>query len=314
MLYQVKVGILGLEEQGQKYAQLLKHHIKDVTLMGAVGRTQKELLIAKNELYLPYVYSDEKAIMQNHEIDAVCIFGDSTRKPLLAIAAIEAGKHVFIADPVGLNLEDAESVHKCAQSRPSQYVMVSSMVQFDAQLNTVKQVIDRGDIGDIKNISLNSAFFSGLNRRYEISSGSNILDYALDEIELCLWLLNEPITKISVTKNNDTFLCEGQTKRFSSLSLIVQPESNMEKSIVKIDGSKGQIVVSNTNNRSFKLYSKSGEKTNIYHNNVDGFTFSEYLQLHHFGQTVLGRKRKSANTEIAVDVLKLALAFENAAS
>lgn len=313
MLYQVKVGILGLERQGEKYAHLLKNHIKDVSLIGAVGRNQKELLLAKNDLSLEYVYSDEKALIENHDIDAVCIFGDSRRRPLLAISAIEAGKHVFIADPVALNVEDAESVHKCAQSRPSQFVMVSSLVHFDAQLQAAKQIIDRGDIGVINHISLDNAFFSGLNRQYEVSSGSSILDNALDEIELCQWLLSDQITEVSVKKNNNTIICEGLTDRASSINLIVQPEIKKEQSYVNIYGNKGQIIISNTNNRSFKLYGDSGEKRDIYHDDAQGFTFSEYLQLHHFGQTILGKLRKSSNTAQAVDVMKLAVAFEKAA-
>ncbi len=313
MLYQVKVGILGLEQQGERYAHLLKDHIKDVTLMGAVGRTQKELLLAKNDLSLEYVYSDEKSLIENHDIDAVCIFGDPRRRPLLAIAAIEAGKHVFIADPIALNVEDAESVHKAAQSRPSQFVMVSSLVHFDAQLSAAKQIIDRGDIGVINHISLDSAFFSGLNRQFEASSGSSILDNALDEIELCQWLLADQITDVEVTTNNNTIICKGLTGKSSSINLIIQPAIKKEQSYINIYGNKGQILISNTNNKSFKLYKDTGEKVDIYHDGTEGFTFSEYLQLHHFGQTVLGKKRKAPNTDLAVDVIKLAVAFEKAA-
>lgn len=139
MLYQVKAGILGLEELGGKYAYLLKEHIKDLSLIGAAGRTQKELLFAKNDLSLEYVYSDEKALVENHDIDAICIFGDAQRRPHLAISAIEAGKHVFMADPIALNVEDAEAVNKVAKSHPSQVVMVSSFVRFDALLQVVKK-------------------------------------------------------------------------------------------------------------------------------------------------------------------------------
>ena len=107
--------------------------------------------------------------------------------------------------------------------------------------------------------------------------------------------------------------CEGLTERSSSINLIVQPAIKKEQSYINIYGNKGQIVISNTNNRSFKLYRDSGAKVDIYHNDIQGFTFSEYLQLHHFAQTILGKTRKVSNTELAVDVMKLAVALEKAA-
>jgi len=312
MLYQVKVGILGLEALGVKYAHLLNEHIKDVSLLGAVGRTQKELLFAKNDLSLEYVYSDEKSLMENHDIDALCIFGDSRRRPLLAIQAIEAGKHVFMADPIALNVEDAMAVDQCAKRHPSQVTMVSSLVRFDALLGAVKQTISRGDIGVINHISLDSAFFSGINRQFESSSGSPFLDSALDEIELCQWLLEEPLTEVGVSRNNNTIICEGSTSKSSSINLIVQPALRKEQSYVNVYGNKGQILISNTNNRSFKLYKDTGDKVDIYHNGTHGFSFSEYLQLHHFAQVILGKQKKRINTQQSVDVVKLAVALEKA--
>ena len=60
MLYNVKAGIIGLDDLGRAYSHLIKSHIKNLNLIAAYGRTQKELLFAKNELSLEYVYSDEK--------------------------------------------------------------------------------------------------------------------------------------------------------------------------------------------------------------------------------------------------------------
>jgi len=310
MLYQVKAGILGLEDLGGRYAHLLKDHIKYLSLIGAAGRTQKELLFAKNELSLEYVYSDEKSLIENHDIDAICIFGDPRRRPHLAISAIEAGKHVFMADPIALNVEDAIAVDKSAQRRPSQVVMVSSYIRFVALLQVVKQVIDNGDIGVINHISLDSAFFDGMNRRFSMNSGSAFLDSALDELDLCSWLMDTEFTEVKVSKNNNTIICEAKTNQTSSVNLIVQTTFKKEQSYFNIYGNKGQIVVSNTNKRSFKLYKDTGDKVDIYHDDYHGFNFPEYLQLHHFAQAILGQQKKKVGTAHAVDIVKLAVALE----
>ena len=312
MLYQVKAGILGLDELGKEYATLLKEHIKDLSLIGAAGRTQKELLFAKNDLSLEYVYSDERSLIENHDIDAICIFGNAQQRPHLAIQALEAGKHLFMADPIALNVEDAEAVHKAGDSRPSQVVMVSSQVRFDTLLKTVKKTIAKGDIGVINHISLDSSFFKGMNRKYSQKSGSIFLDTALDEIDLCHWLLDDTFALVDVSVINNTVKCEATTAKGISVSLITQPTIQKEQSYINIYGNKGQIIISNTNHRSFKIYKDSGEKIDVFREDYHGFIFPEYLQLHHFTQAILGKEKRRLKTKNAVENIKLAVAFEKA--
>lgn len=312
MLYQLKAGIIGLDDLGMAYAQLLKNHIKDLSLIGAVGRTQKELLYAKNDLSLEYVYSDNKSLMENHDIDAIFLFGDVQQRPHLAIQAIEAGKHLFVADPISKNVEDALAVKSTADSHPSQVVMVSSLVRFNPLLRSVKKLIDQGEIGIVNHISLDSAFFNGLNRRYNLTSGSTFLDNTLDELDLCLWLLDSKFSEVSVDTRNYTLICEGKTESNSSINIIVQPELRKEQSYLNIYGNSGQIVVSNVNHRSFKLYKDTGEKLDQFTDDRHGFQYSEYLQLHHFTNAVLNKLKPLVKTDHAVDLIRLGVAFEKA--
>ncbi len=312
MLYQLKAGIIGLDELGMAYAQLLKNHIKDLSLIGAVGRTQKELLHAKNDLSLEYVYSDNKSLMENHDIDAIFLFGDVQQRPHLAIQAIDAGKHLFVADPISKNVEDAIAVKAAADSHPSQVVMVSSLVRFNPLLRSVKKLIERGEIGIVNHISLDSAFFNGLNRRYNQTSGSTFLDNTLDELDLCSWLLDSPFSEVTVETRNFTIICEGKTEGNSSINIIVQPELRKEQSYLNIYGNSGQIVVSNVNHRSFKLYKDTGEKLDQFTDDKPGFQYSEYLQLHHFTNAVLNKTKPLVKTDHAVDLIRIGVAFEKA--
>lgn len=310
MLYQIKAGVLGLGGLGSAYSLLLKEHIKDLSLIGASGTTQKELLFAKNDLSLEYVYSDERHLIENHDIDALCIFSDTKQRPHQAITAINAGKHVFIADPLALNVEDAMAVQKAAASKPSQVVMVSSLVRFDPLLKAVKKVIDNGDIGVINHISLDSAFFNGLNRKLNTVSGSAFLDSAIDEIDFCLWILGTSFTEVNVSSNNNTVICDALSSSNTSINIIVQPELKKEQSYINIYGNKGQILISNTNHRSFKLYQDNGAKIDVYREEGQGFLFPEYLQLHHFAQAILGKQKKAVAVAHGAEIVKMAVSFE----
>jgi predicted dehydrogenase len=310
MLYNVKAGIIGLDNLGSVYAKLIKSHVKNLNLIAAYGRTQKELLFAKNDLSLEYVYSDEKSLIQNHDIDLIFIFSDAERRPHQAIQAIQAGKHVFIANPVALNYEDACAVQKAAQSRPSQVVMASSIVSFSPLLDLVRKDIKSGKIGMINHLSIDSSFMHSVHKTHHQPTGSSIFNYALDELELCQTLLDIPIDNVKVHVQRDTLICNGETKEGSSFTLIVQPQIDKGQSYMTIYGNKGQIILNNGNHKSYKLYTDQGLKEEIYLSREERFIYPEYLQLHHFTKTILGSERPKVKLSHAVESIQLAVALE----
>jgi len=312
MLYNVKAGIIGLDDLGGAYAKLIIDHVKNLNLIAAYGRTQKELLFAKNDLSLEYVYSDEKSLIENHDIDLLFIFSNVERRPHQAIQAIAAGKHVYMPNPIALNLDDAQAVQKAAYSRPSQTVMASSSIRFNPLLAAVKARLESGDIGVINHITIDSTFFNGLNKSFGQQAGRAFLDTAIDEIDLCQWFTGEPFTKINIEANNETIICHAKTNNKTSINLIVQPKLKKAQSYLHIYGNKGQIIVSNTNNRSYKLYTEDGKKSDVYLEENHQFIYPEYLQLHHFTKVILGKEKSLVNLSHAVDIIETAVAFEKA--
>jgi len=188
--------------------------------------------------------------------------------------------------------------------------MASSTIRFSPLLKAVKASTEKGEIGVINHITIDSTFFAGLNKTLNFKSGSAFLDTAADEIDLCQWLVNEPFVYLNVEQNNETIICTAKTNKKASINLIVQPKLKKAQSYLNIYGNKGQIIVSNTNNRSYKLYSESGDKQDVYINDNQLFNFPEYLQLHHFTNVILGKERPEVKLEHAVNIIEMAVGFE----
>jgi len=310
MLYNVKAGIIGLNDLGVTYAKLIIDHVKNLNLIAAAGRTQKELLLAKNELSLEYVYSDEKSLIENHDIDVIFNFSSEQSRAHLSIQALEAGKHLFVCNPIALNVEDALAVKNAAESKPSQQAMAISTVRFSPILQVLKATIDKGAIGVINHIELNSAFVKAIGKYYQISSGSAFLDSALDELDLCMHLLDDDVEEINVESYRDLLICKARTVKNSSFSLLLSSSLGFAESYLKIYGSKGHIIVSNNNMNSFKVYDDKHGLTIEKINNNDHFSFAEYLQLHHFTKVILGKEKSRAKLDHAYELIKLAVGFE----
>ena len=130
-----------MQDMGASYAHLIRDHVKNLNLIAACGRNQKELLFAKNDLSLEYVYSDEKSLIENHDIDVIFNFANEQNIAHLSIQALEAGKHLFVSNPIALNVEDAIAVNKAANSRPSQRAMALSTVRFSPLMKKLKKTL-----------------------------------------------------------------------------------------------------------------------------------------------------------------------------
>jgi predicted dehydrogenase len=310
MLYQVKAGIIGLDKLGMIYAGLIKDHVKDLSLIAAAGRTQKELLYAKNDLSLEYVYGDEKALLENHDVDALFVFSEARFKANLTIQAIDAGKHVFLVNPIALNLDDAVAVQKTAASHPSQTVMCASPVKSFPILLKLKSFIDSGQLGKIHFIHTDSSFFQSMKKEYASSSGSRYLDKLLDELELFNWIYDGELSEALVETSGNMKICKLRSDTRDVCQIMFDQDSQKKQGVLIIYGEKGQIVLSSERPYGFSFYSRDGKKQSIELETKLMFSYPEYLQMHHFTQSILGKEKNSLKTNLAVDAVRLALAFE----
>jgi|GEM_PF-577193 len=310
MLYNVKAGIIGLEDLGKQFAQLVNDHVKNLNLIAACGRTQNELLFAKNDLSLEYVYSDEKSLFENHDIDIIFVCSQAHLRPHQAIQAIEAGKHVYILSPTALNVEDAQAIFKAANSKPSQRVMVNSKVKFTPLFQKLKETIDTKAIGKVRHLSMDSTLIKSMDKQFNQPSGSVFLDNTLDEIELCLWLVDQLFSSANVKTHGDMLICQAEFANESTLDLILLPKSKNKESYLTIYGDKGQVVLSNKLDRSFHIINNEGERREVSIDEHHKFLHAEYLQLNHFVNVIMGKEKFNQKLSTSVSTMKLALAFE----
>ncbi|MBT8190403.1 MAG: Gfo/Idh/MocA family oxidoreductase [Bacteroidia bacterium] len=310
MLYNVKAGIIGLDELGRQYANLLKYHVKELNLIGGSGRTQKELLFAKNELSLEYVYPDYHQLIENHDIDAIFVFCPPDQKSFVTSKAIEAGKHVFIDTPIATNVEDAEFLIKTAESHPSQISMAGFPFRLNSSLNRVKEFIELGKIGLIKSITTDSAFTHGISSRYVQPSGSFFIDYSLNEIDLILWLTGENIKWIQTNMVHSDAHVRMLTESGALCDLTVFGHNERQDSSLVIRGTDGIIKLDNYN--PFVLdYSSGQDKLSKRIFVADDIEMdNDYLHLKHFVDVIMGRASNTLKLRSNSKALEYAIAME----
>jgi len=94
------------------------------------------------------VYTDYRKMLENKDIDAVVVATPDHTHAAIAIAAMEAGKHVYIQKPITRTLDEAFKVHEVAK-RTRRWVQVGSQGCSDPKYLRAREVVQSGRLGKV---------------------------------------------------------------------------------------------------------------------------------------------------------------------
>lgn len=141
-----RIAVLGCGYWGSNHIRTLKslgalHAVSDSNLARAEGFAveQDVLAIAPDDLF------------SRDDIDAIVMALPPQFHAEMAIRAVEAGKDVLVEKPIALTVADAERAVAAAKAA-GRIFMTGHVLRFHPAFETLKDLIDRGDLGEIKYI------------------------------------------------------------------------------------------------------------------------------------------------------------------
>ncbi len=152
-----------------------------------------------------YCTDDFNSILTNPEIHGLVIATPSVTHYKLAKAAMEAGKHVYVEKPVATSTSDTLELFTLAQEL-ERILMVGHLLLFHPAVNRLKQLIQEGRLGRIKNVQSDR-----LNTNLVRPDKSVIWDLAPHDLSMISHVLGEePEELVSVVgyKNQDDGLVD----------------------------------------------------------------------------------------------------------
>lgn len=132
-------------------------------------------------------------VFNDSAIDAVVVATSSETHAELTRRALGSGKHVFVEKPLALSVKDAESVVKLAETN-GKVVMVGHLLKYHPAFVRIKEVIDRGDLGEIYYL-YSTRVNLGIFRRNE----NALWSLAPHDISTALMFFKEKATAVSAT-------------------------------------------------------------------------------------------------------------------
>ena len=195
---------------------------QNVETIGVVNRTKESSQAVATEFNIPKTYNNWQELIDDTEIDAVCIGTWPDTHQLLVEKSLEAGKHVLTESRMAMNAAQAYSMLQTSQRYPhliSQIVPASPTLYGDIFL---KKLLSENYIGDILSVDVN--VYRGLLdssgpfmwRHNQEFSGYNIMLMGAWYECLLRWLppaksvysITRIVNPVRQDKNNETQVCK----------------------------------------------------------------------------------------------------------
>ncbi len=149
----MRAGIIGCRNRGPQVASNLvkSGYFQIKTLCDCdeemLNKGKKEL--QRENIDVPVLEKDFRKMLDDKEIDVVVVATPDHWHSLMAVMALDAGKHVYVEKPFSYNIYDGYAVLQTMKNHPKQVVVVGSQQRSGRHFQEAKEFIQSGGIGKI---------------------------------------------------------------------------------------------------------------------------------------------------------------------
>src|SRR6266850_4679070 len=211
------------------------------------------------------------AVLDDPEIDAVVIATPAETHFSLAEQALHAGKHAFVEKPLATKASEVDELAKSAAER-SLVVMAGHTFIYNAAVRYVKQLIDAGELGEIRYI-----YSQRLNLGRIRADIDALWNFAPHDISIIQFWLGNP-EPLSVSRQGMAYMQEGiddvvflnleyPGKVIANIHVSWLDPQKVRKMIVV--GSRKMVVYDDIADDKIAIYDKGIDKRAILGQNMD---------------------------------------------
>ena len=144
MTHPIRFGLVGYGAWGHCHADAIQS-TPGAEIVAIAAKSAATCQDAKTAFPAATVTSDFLELVRRDDVDVVDIVVPSHLHCEVAIAALEAGKHVLLEKPMAITLEDCDAIVQTAQSQ-GRLLAVGHELRLSSMWKKVKDLIDDGFI------------------------------------------------------------------------------------------------------------------------------------------------------------------------
>lgn len=278
---QVRFGIIGIGNMGRRHAQW----IEEGKIAGGVLSAVCDILpecekwarenLSKDVIF----YKNHIDLLDSGTVDAVIISTTHYQHPAIAADALNRNIHILVEKPVGVFTKNVRELNELIDRKPN---LVFGMM-FNQRMNSlyqkVKEIVDRGDIGELRrtNWIITSWYrpqayynMSSWRASWEGEGGGVLTNQAPHQLDLWQWICGMPV-KVSAHLqygSHRNIIVEDDVTAFveyengATGTFITCTHDFLGTDRFEIYGNKGKIIIENSSKVTVKILKEPEEELN----------------------------------------------------
>ncbi|TBL80265.1 Gfo/Idh/MocA family protein [Paenibacillus thalictri] len=193
---QIRFGIIGAGNIAGVHIQTLAH-IPEAAITAITDVYQPLAEQRAREHGIPVVHPSYEKLLEDPDVDAVIVAVPNKYHATIAVAALQAGKHVLLEKPMALNAAEAKKI-LLTHRQTNLTLMMAHQQRWEWSSLQVKEQVDKGALGHIYNAKTGWMRRKGIPgwgtwfTRMDQSGGGPLIDLGVHMIDLSLHLMGNP--------------------------------------------------------------------------------------------------------------------------
>lgn len=228
----VRIGIVGTGSISEAHLKAYASHSNAVIVAICDLNEQRAHQVAQ-KYGADKTYTDYRELFADSDVDAISICTWNNTHAQIAIAALQAGKHVLIEKPLCRTVEEALQIEEAVHAS-GKILQVGFVRRYDSNVQMLRQFADDGEFGNlyyakattIRRLGNPGGWFSDIER----SGGGPLIDIGVHVIDLCWYLMGRPKVK---TISANTYKKLGNRSNIRNLSFYKAADYDASKNTVE---------------------------------------------------------------------------------
>lgn len=158
----------------------------------------------------PFVTTDYRRMLERRDVDAVAVCSPDYCHEEHAVAALEAGKHLFLEKPMAITTEGCDRILR-AWEQSGKRMMIGFNMRYMNIFRVMKEIVDSGTIGTIKGVWVRHFVGYGGDFYYHdwharrANTTSLLLQKGSHDIDMIHWITGAYAKKVAAFGSLDFF-------------------------------------------------------------------------------------------------------------
>jgi len=207
---QLRIGMIGVSGRGGLWRHWHDPSGRSVVVGGADVNPIKLEAFRQEHGGSPFVTSDYRELLARPDVDAIAVTSPDYMHEEHAVAALEAGKHVFCEKPLAITIAGCDHILESWRHH-GQRLMVGFNMRYMNIFRTMKEIVDSGTIGEIKAVWVRHFVGHGSDFYYHDwhasrrNTTSLLLQKGSHDIDMIHWITGRYTTRTAAFGGLDFF-------------------------------------------------------------------------------------------------------------